>query len=69
MDGVSFENQTDQFYSTLSEQGQKNFSQNSYSSIFGQTCDGGDIVANNLSCPQMNVGDWIVFGGMGNFYN
>jgi len=28
MDGVSFENQTDQFYSTLSEQGQMNFSQN-----------------------------------------
>jgi len=35
------------------------------SSIFGQTCDGADIIVNNLLTPSMNVNDWIVFGGMG----
>lgn len=36
--------------------------------MFGQTCDGADIIANNLMMPEMKVGDWIVFGGMGNPY-
>jgi len=29
------------------------------------TCDGSDVVANNLSVPEMEVGDWIIIGGMG----
>ena len=33
--------------------------------LFGMTCDGRDIIANNFVAPDMNVGDWMVFGGMG----
>ncbi|MFN9908952.1 MAG: hypothetical protein ACK56F_22990, partial [bacterium] len=32
------------------------------------TCDGLDIIANNLLTPEMKVGDWIVLGGMGNLF-
>ena len=33
------------------------------------TCDGSDVVANNLSVPEMEVGDWIIIGGMGKTFN
>lgn len=36
-------------------------------SLFGMTCDGYDIIANNMNLPEMNVGDWIIFGGMGSY--
>lgn len=66
MDGVSFENHTDQFYSSTDQTGNsKTQESSSFSSIFGQTCDGGDIIANNILTPEMQVGDWIVVGGMG----
>jgi len=29
------------------------------------TCDGMDVIANNIKTPNMNVDDWIVLGGMG----
>ena len=30
------------------------------------TCDGADTIARNMMLPNdMNVGDWIVMGGMG----
>jgi diaminopimelate decarboxylase len=32
------------------------------------TCDGSDVVANNLSVPEMEVGDWIIIGGMGKIF-
>jgi len=37
------------------------------SSIFGMTCDGYDVIANTLNTPEMEVGDWIVIGGMGSY--
>ncbi len=68
MDGVSFENQDDQFYSSTDESGNCKKKENgNFSSIFGQTCDGADIIANNLLTPEMEVGDWIVVGGMGRY--
>ena len=27
------------------------------------TCDGYDVIANSISAPEMEVGDWIVVGG------
>lgn len=36
-------------------------------SLFGMTCDGYDIIANNMNLPEMNIGDWIIFGGMGSY--
>ncbi len=36
-----------------------------FSTIFGMTCDGMDVIANNIKTPNMNVDDWIVLGGMG----
>ena len=29
---------------------------------------GSDVVANNLSVPEMEVGDWIIIGGMGKIF-
>jgi hypothetical protein len=29
------------------------------------TCDGYDIIARNAHIPELNVGDWLVIGGMG----
>jgi len=69
MDGVSFEKSTDQFYSSWengkSSQVKKEDLTNG--SIFGMTCDGYDIIANNINVPEMNVGDWIFMGGMGSY--
>lgn len=66
MDGVSFENQSDQFYCKTDQNGKDlPIEGASYSSIFGQTCDGADIIANNLLTPNLEVGDWIILGGMG----
>jgi len=31
------------------------------------TCDGYDIIANNLPMPEMKVNDWLIFGGMGSY--
>ena len=32
------------------------------------TCDGRDIIATNMALPKnMNVGDWLIFGGMGSY--
>ena len=36
------------------------------STIFGMTCDGLDIIANNFAVPKdLDVGDWLCFSGMG----
>lgn len=37
------------------------------SSLFGMTCDGYDIIANNLPIPSLEMNDWLVFGGMGSY--
>jgi len=31
------------------------------------TCDGLDIIAKNISLPEMNVGDYLVFNGFGSY--
>ena len=73
MDGVSFENQNDQFYQRWSAEKDPMFNsgngkiQGSFGSLFGMTCDGWDIICKNLEIPEMEVGDWIVVGGMGSY--
>ncbi len=73
MDGVSFEGQTDQFYQKWnSNREPTHFNGNGkingkFGSLFGMTCDGYDIVCKNLEIPEMDVGDWIVVGGMGSY--
>lgn len=70
MDGVSFENSNDQFYSILkNDQSHPRPAKNliyTDSSLFGMTCDGMDVLAKNINLPvDLKVGDWLVFGGMG----
>ena len=31
------------------------------------TCDGRDIIATDFMTPDMEVGDWLIFGGMGSY--
>lgn len=69
MDGVSFENSNDQFYSKIDESGEPSgiFEQEN-STIFGMTCDGMDIIAKSITIPiDAKVGDWFCFGGMGSY--
>ncbi|CAK78893.1 unnamed protein product (macronuclear) [Paramecium tetraurelia] len=70
MDGISFENLNDQFYSVLNSDESQNsqISDQSNVSIFGMTCDGADVIANNITVPtDMNVGDWLCMQGMGSY--
>ena len=73
MDGVSFENQNDQFYQRWSTDKEPMFYNGNgkingtYGSLFGMTCDGWDIVCKHLEIPEMEVGDWIIVGGMGSY--
>lgn len=65
MDGVNFDNQNS-FYDSWNSNGEKNFNvSNQKSNLFGMTCDGRDIIAKNFQTPEMEIGDWMVFGGMG----
>jgi diaminopimelate decarboxylase len=69
MDGVSFEMSNDQFYSAVDSKGKRvNLEEESFKigSIFGMTCDGHDVIAKSIALPQnINVGDWLIIGGMG----
>lgn len=84
LDGVSFENKKDAFYSKVKElprqdnlyvkKSRKNIQNDVVeevgeledSTIFGMTCDGLDIIANNFAVPKdLSVGDWLCFSGMG----
>lgn len=66
MDGVSFENSNDQFYSKLSSAGHSSITEAKNSTLFGMTCDGMDIIAKNIGVPvDAKVGDWFCFSGMG----
>ncbi|KAL4450285.1 hypothetical protein ABPG74_008991 [Tetrahymena malaccensis] len=72
MDGVSFENDNDQFYSVVNnntlEKSEINKSSMINSSIFGMTCDGADVIARNVGfCGDAKVGDWLCFSGMGSY--
>jgi len=35
------------------------------SSVWGQTCDGFDVVLPKVNLPRMNIGDWLCFENMG----
>lgn len=66
MDGVSFENSNDQFYSKVSNNEACSIFETKNSTLFGMTCDGMDIITKNLGVPiDVKVGDWFCFSGMG----
>ena len=69
MDGISFENSTDQFYSEIDNHNEPTaIFQQANSSIMGMTCDGMDIIAKNILVPiDAQVGDWLCLGGMGSY--
>ena len=37
--------------------------------LFGRTCDGADIIANNIKLPILNEGDWLKVPNMGAYTN
>jgi len=43
----------------------KNSSRKYISTIFGPTCDGGDIVMKGYKMPELNIGDYIIWENMG----
>ncbi len=66
MDGVSFENASDQFYSRLEGREVSAIFEAKNSTLFGMTCDGMDIISKNIGVPaDVKVGDWFCFSGMG----
>lgn len=66
MDGVSFENSNDQFYSKLENKETSGIFETRNATLFGMTCDGMDIITKNLGVPiDAKVGDWFCFSGMG----
>jgi diaminopimelate decarboxylase len=68
MDGVTFENSTNQFYSKISAQNteEESMGKMENSSLFGMTCDGLDIITKNLEVPkELKVSDWMCLSGMG----
>lgn len=69
MDGVQFEQDRSQYYAkwNAGTQTTQSPSEMSDGSLFGMTCDGYDIIARQFDMPQMNIGDWLVFGGMGSY--
>jgi len=68
MDGVSFEDSTEQFYGKVENSTNVSINQKEASKLFGMTCDGLDIIAKSLAVPkEMKVGDWLCFSGMGSY--
>lgn len=67
MDGVSFENASDQFYSKIDENKEPSaIFETRNSTLFGMTCDGMDIITKSINVPiEAQVGDWLCFNGMG----
>jgi diaminopimelate decarboxylase len=68
MDGVSFENSREQFYSRIDQETKESSGiyETENSTLFGMTCDGMDIITKNISVPrEMKVSDWLVISGMG----
>lgn len=67
MDGISFENSNDQFYSKI-DNGQEVSAifETRSSTLFGMTCDGMDIITKSINVPiDAQVGDWLCLGAMG----
>lgn len=69
MDGVSFEDDAKQLYGQTDSKGRiQESSKQEWCSLFGMTCDGRDVIASNMMLPHdMQVGDWIIMGGMGSY--
>lgn len=67
MDGVSFENSSDQFYSKIDSKKEPSaIFETKNSTLFGMTCDGMDIITKSINVPiDCQVGDWMCFNGMG----
>lgn len=67
MDGVSFENSNDQFYSKVDSKGEvSGIFESRSSTLFGMTCDGMDIITKSIDVPiEAKVGDWLCLGAMG----
>lgn len=67
MDGVSFENSSDQFYSKIDQNREPSaIFETRNSTLFGMTCDGMDIITKSINVPiDAQVGDWFCFNGMG----
>lgn len=66
MDGVSFENDTRQFYGMFEKGKMSEVEGLQDSTLFGMTCDGMDIIAKNIGVPSgLRVGDWLCVSGMG----
>lgn len=67
MDGISFENSNDQFYSKIDKSKEvSGIFETRNSTLFGMTCDGMDIITKNINIPiDAEVGDWLCFGAMG----
>jgi len=68
MDGVSFENSDNQFYSKIDSSSLEpsGIYETHNSTLFGMTCDGMDIITKNINTPvEMKVGDWLCISGMG----
>jgi len=66
MDGISFENSTNQFYYGLEKGNKIEVNQTEYSTLFGMTCDGMDVITKNIQVPKaLSVSDWLCVSGMG----
>jgi diaminopimelate decarboxylase len=68
MDGVSFENSSNQFYYKIESENEEpsGIYETQNSTLFGMTCDGMDIITKNISTPvDMKVSDWLCISGMG----
>lgn len=51
MDGISFENSNDQFYSYIKGNEPSAVFETKNSTLFGMTCDGLDIISKNIGVP------------------
>jgi diaminopimelate decarboxylase len=67
-DGVSLDEAEDQFYGYVDETGTygADFIRRQKANLFGMTCCGHDVIAQNISVPSdLHLQDWICFSGMG----
>ena len=53
MDGVSFEQDQNQYYATSDKDGRKKeLNEQIVGTLFGMTCDGRDVIAERMSMPK-----------------
>lgn len=67
MDAVNWNNKN-QLYGSFNSQGERIDPGPLHpSNLLGMTCDGLDIITEDYMTPDLQVGDWLVFGGMGSY--